>query len=123
MWFGGYTLRRLQAQVNLAGQVRLVLIGASPDTSGHWLDVEPGDAVLVTVVDAPDRNRFRAVATVDRTGQRSLVEAPMTEWNRQFRSVSTVPYVALSGRPDASRLGLRVALEPGSPPPLCDRLR
>jgi hypothetical protein len=47
----------------------------------------------------------------------------MTEWNRQFRSVPILPYVALSGPADAGRIGLRVALDPGSPPPLCDRLR
>ena len=123
MWFSGASLRRLQAQVNRAGQLRLVMIGASPDTSGHWLDVEPGDAVTVTVVDALERNRFVATAVVDRTAQRSAVEAPMTEWNRQFRSVPIVPYVALSGRADAGRIGLRVALDPGPPPQLCDRLR
>lgn len=123
MWFHGYTLRRLQAQVNPAGELRLVMIGASPDTSGHWLEVDPGDAVTVTVVDAGERNRFVATAVVDRTGQQSVVEAPMTEWNRQLRSVPIMSDVALSGAADAQRLGLRVHLEPGPAPPLCDRLR
>ena len=99
------------------------MIGASPDTSGHWLDIEPGDAVSVTMADATERNRFVATAVVDRTGQQSIVEAPMTEWNRQFLSVSILPNVALSGQADAGRIGLHVALDPGPPPPLCDRLR
>jgi hypothetical protein len=123
MWFSGYTLRRLQVQASPSGQLRLVTIGATPDTSGHWLDVEPGDAVSVTTVDDPERNRFVATAVVDRTGQRSVVEAPMTEWDRQFRSVSILPNLALSGPADAARIGLDVALDPGPPPPLCDRLR
>jgi hypothetical protein len=123
MWFSGYTLRRLQAQVNLAGQLRLVMIGASPDTSGHWLDIEPGDTVGVLVADDTEGNRFVATASVERTAQRSVVEAPMTEWNRQFRSVPIFPSVALNGRADAGRIGLQVSVGPGLPPPLCDRLR
>ena len=123
MWFSGFTLRRLQAQVNLAGQLRLVMIGASPDTSGHWLDIEPGDTVGVTVADDTEGNRFVATAHVERTAQRSVVEAPMTEWNRQFRSVPIFPSVALNGRADAGRIGLQVSVGTGPPPPLCDRLR
>jgi hypothetical protein len=123
MWFGGFTLRRLQAQVNLAGQLRLVMIGASPDTSGHWLDIEPGDTVGVTVADDGARNRFVATAVVERTAQRSVVDAPMTEWNRQFRSVPILPNVALNDRQDAERLGVRVAAVPRPGPDICARLR
>jgi hypothetical protein len=122
MWFSSYTLRRLQVQVNPAGQLRLVLIGASPDTSGHWLDVRPGDAIEVAVADDSAANRYVATAT-DGSGRRSVVGAPMTEWDRQFRSVPVVPSVALNGPADAGRIGLRVSLEPSPAPALCDHLR
>jgi hypothetical protein len=111
MWFSSYTLRRLQVQVNPAGQLRLVL------------DVVPGDAVAISVADDSARNRFIATASVERSGQRSVVGAPMTEWNRQFRTVSVVPSVALNEEADAERLGLRVSTEPTHAPALCDRFR
>ena len=42
------------------------MIGASPDTSGHWLDVGPGDTIDVTVDGDTEANRFVATAVVDR---------------------------------------------------------
>ena len=60
MWFSGHTVRRLQVQVNLDGQVRLVMIGARPVTSGHWLDVEPGETIDVVVSGDAEANRFVA---------------------------------------------------------------
>ena len=103
MWFSGHTVRRLHVQVNLGGQVRLVMIGAAPDTSGHWLDVDPGETVDVSVSADPETNRFVATASVAGGERRSVVDAPMTEWNHQFRSVPVVANVALRGAAEAGR--------------------
>ena len=115
MWFSGHTVRRLLVQVNLAGEVRLVMIGSSPDTSGHWLDVGPGDTIDVT-----DRRRhggepFRR----DRSDSPAATggpwsTAPMTEWNHQFRSVPVAPNVALSGAEHAARIGVSIEPRPGA---------
>jgi hypothetical protein len=123
MWFSGYTVRRLLVQVNLAGQARLVMIGSSPDTSGHWLDVSPGESLDVSITSDSDTNRFVATASIGGGERRSVVDAPMTEWNRQFRSVPVTANVALRGSAEAAAIGLRISTEPGSVPELCDRLR
>jgi hypothetical protein len=123
MWFSGYTLRRLHVQVNLDGQVRLVLVGSAPTTSGHWLDVAPGDTVEVSVVGDTAVNRFVATATLDGDDRSSTVWSPMTEWNRQLRSVPIVANVALGGRSPTERLGLDVETIPGPVPEVCGRLR
>ena len=77
MWFSGHTVRRLHVQVNLYGQVRLVMIGASPETSGHWLDAGPGDTIEVTIDGDTEANRFVATAVVDR--HRSTVRRDRTD--------------------------------------------
>ncbi len=123
MWFSGYTVRRLLVQVNLAGQARLVMVGSSPDTSGHWLDVSPGDTIAVSISDDSDTNRFVAAASIAGGDRRSIVNAPMTEWNRQFRSVPVTANVALRGPVEAARIGLRISTDPGPVPAVCDRLR
>jgi hypothetical protein len=123
MWFGSHTLRQLLVKVNLDGRARLVMIGATPDRSGHWLAVEPGDTIGVTVRDDSEVNRFVATATVAGSDQRSVVTAPMTEWNHQFRSVPIIPHLALNGEADAARIGLRLSVGTDAPPALCDRLR
>ncbi len=123
MWFSGYTVRRLLVQVNLAGQARLVIVGSSPDTSGHWLDVSPGDTIDVSITDDADTNRFIATASIPGGDRRSVVNAPMTEWNRQFRSVPVTANVALRGPAEAAQIGLRISTDPGPVPELCDRLR
>ncbi|CAN5715520.1 hypothetical protein BH24ACT5_BH24ACT5_03680 [soil metagenome] len=68
MWFPGFTLRRLNLQANLDGQVRLTLVGAPPDSAGRWLDVVPGDVITVSVTSDTARNRYLASATVERGG-------------------------------------------------------
>jgi hypothetical protein len=123
MWFSGYTVRRLHVQVNLAGQARLVMIGSSPDTSGHWLDVSPGESIDVSISSDSDRNRFVATASIAGGERRSVVHAPMTEWNRQFRSVPVTANVALRGSAEAAAIGLRISTDLGAVPELCDRLR
>jgi hypothetical protein len=120
MWFSGYTLRRLGVQVNLDGELRLVVVGATPDTSGHWLDPAPGGTIEIDVVGDTESNRF--VATATGGGRRSAVWAPMTEWNRQFRSVPIVPHVALAATDPAARLGLGVETVATPRPELCGRL-
>ncbi len=123
MWFSGHTVRRLHVQVNLYGQVRLVMIGASPDTSGHWLDAGPGDTIDVMIDGDTEANRFVATAALAGSDRRSTVTAPMTEWNHQFRSVPVVPAVALSGAEHAEHIGVRIETVPGPEPKLCNRLR
>jgi hypothetical protein len=122
MWFSGHTVRRLQIQVNPYGEVRLVMIGSSPDTSGHWLDVAPGDTIDVTIVGDTEANRFAATLSAG-SDRRSVVTAPMTEWNQQFHSVPVVPNVALSGAEHAGRIGMSIAADSGPEPDLCRRLR
>lgn len=68
MWFPGFTLRRLNLQANLDGQVRLTLVGAPPDSAGRWLDIVPGDVITVSVTSDTARNRYAASATVERGG-------------------------------------------------------
>ena len=123
MWFSGHIVRRLHVQVNREGQLRLVMIGASPDTSGLWLDTAPGDTIDVAVTGDTEANRFVATATVAGGDRQSIVTAPMSEWNHQFRTVPVVPTVALSGAVGAERIGTRIAETPGPAPDLCDRLR
>ena len=74
MWFSGHTVRRLHVQVNLYGQVRLVMIGASPDTSGHWLDAGPGDMIDVMIDGDTEANRFVATAALAGSDRRSTVD-------------------------------------------------
>jgi hypothetical protein len=123
MWFSGHVVRRLHVQANREGRLRLVMIGASPDTSGLWLDTAPGDTIDVAVTGDTEANRFVATATVASGDRQSIVTAPMSEWNHQFRTVPVVPTVALSGAVGAERIGTRIAETPGSAPDLCDRLR
>lgn len=124
MWFSGYTLRRLHVQVGLEGQVRVVMIGTPPDTSGRWLDVQPGDVIEVTVRGDTARSVF--VATAEASGDRearSVVDAPMTEWDQQFVSVPITPHVALGSTVEAEQSGLTITSTPGSELDLCNDLR
>jgi hypothetical protein len=123
MWFAGHTVRRLHAQVNLDGRVRLVMIGTPPDSSGRWMDVEPGDTIEVTVSGDTAESRFVATAGVAGTDDVSVVAAPMTEWDRQFRSTQITPSVALGGPAIAERVGLQVDAGYGKELDLCNRLR
>jgi hypothetical protein len=123
MWFSGHTVRRLHVQVNLDRQVRLVMIGSRPVTSGHWLDVDPGDTIEVAIDGDTEANRFVATATLARSDRRSVVTAPMTEWNHQFRSIPVTPAVALRGAAEAEQLGMRISAAAGPVPEVCDRLR
>jgi hypothetical protein len=70
-----------------------------------------------------DTNRFIAAASIAGGDRRSIVNAPMTEWNRQFRSVPVTANVALHGPAEAAQIGLRISTDPGPVPELCDRLR
>lgn len=128
MWFRGYTLRRLQVQVGLEREIRVVLVGAPPDTSGRWLEAESGDTVVVRVSGDTARNRFVATAAVERAGTtvdqaESRVAAPMTEWDQRFLSVPISPHVALGSAQDAAAIGVTADAAAGPVPELCDSLR
>ena len=125
MWFSGYTLRRLHVQVGLQGQVRVTLIGTPPDTSGLWLDAQPGDVVVVTVVGDTARSQFVATARVEGRDDDlvSRVHAPMTEWDQQFVGVPIVQRETLGSAADAERIGVSANDIPGPVPGLCDDLR
>jgi hypothetical protein len=123
VWFTGHTVRRLQVQANVYGQVRLVMIGVSPETSGHWIDAGPGDRIEVSVVGDTEANRFTATAVRAGSDRQSTVSAPMTEWNSQIRSVPVVPTVALGGAEHAARIGVTIEADSGPEPELCGRLR
>ena len=123
MWFSGHTVRRLHVQVNLYGQVRLVMIGASPDTSGHWLDAGPGDTIEVTIDGDTEANRFVATAVVGR--QRSTVRRDGAD-DRVEPPVPQCP--GRPGRRPQRRRPRRAHRRahrgcPGPEPELCDRLR
>ena len=65
----------------------------------------PGDTIDVDVTGDTEANRFVATATVTGGDRQSVVTAPMSEWNPQFRTVPIVPTVALSGAVGAERIG------------------
>lgn len=124
MWFGGYTLRQLQVQIGLDGRARVVMIGAPPVTSGRWLDVRPGDVLEVTVRGDTERNTFVATGGVTtEPALRSIVEAPMSEWDQRFVSVPITPAVALGSSTEAERSGLTITTAPGPDLQLCNDLR
>ena len=124
MWFSGYTLRRLHVQVGLDRRIRLVLIGTPPDTAGHWLRAEPGDVITVNVHGNTARNQFVATATVESASPTtSRVDAPMTEWDRQFLGVAITPRVVTGSDAEAAAIGVVARTVELPAPALCDSLR
>lgn len=121
MAFRGYTERLLDLQVGLEGNVRLVVVGAPPDLGGAWLDAGPGDVVTVDVRADTAHSRFVATATVAGSAARSVVTAPMTEWDRRYSPTNIVPAVVATPA-GGHRIGVTLETSRGPVPDLCARL-